>query len=473
MRETKGINIFGAPSPAFQDSGQAEGRRGVAFAARPGPSRLELSAWALLIGLTLETCAATRVVTNSFAAALARAQPNDTLIVVGPRVFQERLTIDKPVRLIGSNAPIIDGCGSNHTVQIIATNVEFRGFTVRNSGRDLNTLDSAIMISGNRALVTDCRTENDGFGIYLRGATECRIERNIITGDPGWTPSLRGNGIHLWKTKTNVVAQNAIRDKRDGIYFAYAHANTIAGNDIRHTRFAIHYMYSHFNHLLTNSFTANSVGATLMFSQWAVIEGNVALANRRHGFVLKQLDNSTIRRNVIIGQNRGLFVQQATACRFEENVISTNDIGVYLSNGSEQNVFVGNTFMANVDHVWQPPYEAELGRGGPNRFYDGRRGNFWSDYTGSDRNGDGVGDAPYFETDVYGYILDRYPEARVFALSPALAALRKGEELMPIMDTPGVADMFPLVRPAFGTALEAKPGKRRGALLSSGGGRSR
>ena len=122
---------------------------------------------------------------------------------------------------------------------------------------------------------------------------------------------MRGNGIHLWKTKTNVVAQNTIRDKRDGIYFAYAHGNLIAGNYIRDTRFAIHYMYSHSNRLLTNTLTANSVGATLMFSQWAVIEGNVAFANRRHGFVLKQLDNSTIRRNVVTGQNRGLFVQQA------------------------------------------------------------------------------------------------------------------------------------------------------------------
>lgn len=398
--------------------------------------------------LSLQADGATHLAADSLTATIRLAQPNDTVIAVGPKVFRERLVIDKPLRLLGSNLPVLDGGGTNHTLQILSTNVELRGFLVRNSGRDLNTLDSAIMITGDGATVADCRTENDGFGIYLRGASACRVERNDIGGDPAWTPSLRGNGIHLWKTRANTIANNTIRDKRDGIYFAFAHENAISGNRITETRFAIHYMYSHRNRLLANALSGNSVGATLMFSQWAEIEANVVIGNRRHGMVLKQLDNSTIRRNIVTGQNRGLFVQQATACRFEENVVSTNDIGVYLSNGSEQNVFVGNAFIANVDPVWQPPFEAELGRRGPNQFYEGRRGNFWSDYTGSDRNHDGVGDTPYFETDVYGYLLDRYPEARVFALSPALSALRKGEELLPVLDTRGVADMFPLMKPA-------------------------
>src|SRR5262249_3554910 len=153
-------------------------------------------------------------------------------------------------------------------------------------------------------------------------------------------------------------------------------------------RFGIHYMYSHQNRLLTNSLTHNAVGATLMFSRQSLVAGNLVMANRRHGMVLKQLDNSKILGNVISGQNRGFFIQQANQNRFKGNVIATNDIGLSLSNISEQNIFVGNAFIRNVDQIWQPPFETEQGRRGPNLFTENGHGNYWSDYAGVDRNQD-------------------------------------------------------------------------------------
>jgi nitrous oxidase accessory protein len=160
---------------------------------------------------------------------------------------------------------------------------------------------------------------------------------------------------------------------------------------------------------------------------------------------LKQVDCSRISGNFVSGHNRGLFIQQATQNRFEGNTICTNDIGIYMSNGSEQNIFVGNNFIDNADQIWQPADEVQAGRLASNQFCEGHQGNFWSDYTGTDRNQDGIGDTPYHETDVLGYILQRHPEARALALSPAAALLRKGEELVPLLDTPGVTDLFPLM----------------------------
>jgi nitrous oxidase accessory protein len=396
--------------------------------------------------------AATVPATDSISHAIAAAQPGDTVLVQGPAVFQEHVILDKPIRLSGSNLPIIDAEGTGTALKITAPGVEVCDLVVRNSGHNLSDLDCGILIAAPRAVVKGCRVENDAFGIYLRGVGDCVLEQNEILGDQSIASAQRGNGIHLWKTAGNRIIGNTIHDKRDGIYLSYADKTLIAINRVWDTRFGIHYMYSHQNQLLTNALTRNAVGATLMFSRQVLVEGNLITGNRRHGLLLKQLDNSRILHNVIAAQNRGLFVQQANQNRFEGNVIATNDVGLYLSNSSEQNVFVGNAFIRNTDQVWQPPFEAEQGAKGPNAFSENRRGNYWSDYTGSDRNHDGIGDTPYHETDVFGYIVDRHPAARVLALSPAVAVMRKSEELMPLLDTTGVADLAPLMRPPSITA---------------------
>jgi nitrous oxidase accessory protein len=401
----------------------------------------------LFFGVASSALSATIPVTNTISQAVDQANEGDTVLVCGPRVFHEHIVLAKSIRLLGTNSPVIDADGSGTPLTITSPDCEARGLVIRNSGHDLGAFDSGIMITGPRTTVVDCHIEVDAFGVYLRGAGECVIGRNEISGRTNLASNTRGNGIHLWKTQRNRILGNTIHDKRDGMYFSYANENVIAGNNIWNTRFGIHYMYSHQNQLLTNSLVRNTVGATMMFSRQSLIAGNVVYANRRHGMVFKQVDNSQVLANIVSGQNRGFFVQQANLNRFEGNIIATNDIGLYLSNCSEENAFVGNSFIRNVDQVWQPPFETGQGRKAPNTFTENRKGNYWSDYTGTDRNRDGIGDTPYHETDVFGYLVDRYPATRIFALSPALTLLRKGEDLLPLLDTPGITDTAPLMFP--------------------------
>jgi nitrous oxidase accessory protein len=384
-------------------------------------------------------------VSTNLTDALNQARDGDTVLVQGPGTFKEHIVITKAVHLVGTNSPVLDSNGEGTPLVLAAPHASVLGFVIRNSGHDLTKLDSGVLINADDVTVKDCRVENDAFGIYLRGANHCSIEHNEIFGGTTIAPSARGNGIHLWKAQRNSILNNIIQEKRDGMYFSYADYNIIAGNNVSDTRFGIHYMYSHQNQLLTNVLGRNAVGATLMFSRQALVQGNIVTANRRHGIVLKQFDSSRLIGNVVCGQNRGFFVQQANQNRFEGNLIATNDIGLYLSNISEDNVFTRNAFIHNTDQVWQPPFESGQGQNGPNAFSEHGRGNYWSDYTGADRNHDGIGDTPYHETDAFGYIVDRHPAARMFAMSPAVALLRKGEELMPVLDTEGVTDLAPLM----------------------------
>jgi nitrous oxidase accessory protein len=400
----------------------------------------------MLVLLASVGSAATVRVTDSIAKAVAAANPGDTLVLQGPAVFHEHVVVDKPLRLTGVNWPVVDAEGSGTPLTVRSTNVFVAGLVLRNGGADLGNADSGIMLDASRAEVENCRVEDGGFGIYLHGVNECRVENNSICGNTNLPAAQRGNGIHLWNAKRNVIVGNTISGTRDGAYFSYADANLIASNRIERTRFGIHYMYSHENRLLGNTLTGNAVGAALMFARNCEVSGNRAFANRRHGILLKQVEHSRFLHNSVCGQNRGFFIQQAVGNRFEGNLLSDNDIGLYLSNQSEDNVFVGNAFANNIEQVWQPVDEFEKGRQAANHFAEKGRGNYWSDYTGTDANHDGIGDTPYHQTDAFGYIVNRHPEARVFALSPAAALLRKGEELLPVLDTPGVTDPAPIMR---------------------------
>lgn len=63
---------------------------------------------------------------------------NGDSIFVYSGVYQEHLTIDKTLSIRGEdvNTTIIDGNGNGMIVQLLANNIKFSGFTLRNGGRD-------------------------------------------------------------------------------------------------------------------------------------------------------------------------------------------------------------------------------------------------------------------------------------------------------------------------------------------------
>src|SRR5262249_26341885 len=156
---------------------------------------------------------------------LTSASEGDTVLVEGPRTFKEHIVVTSTVHLIGTNTPVIDGEGIGTPLTLGAAGASASGLVVRNSGHDLTKLDSGIRLNADGVSVRDCRVENDGFGIYLRGVNNCQIERNEVLGSGSVTASVCGNGIHLWKAQRNRIVGNTVRRKRDGLYFSYADYN--------------------------------------------------------------------------------------------------------------------------------------------------------------------------------------------------------------------------------------------------------
>jgi parallel beta-helix repeat protein len=85
------------------------------------------------------------------------------------------------------------------------------------------------------------------------------------------------------------------------------------------------------------------------------------------------------------------------------NQIAGNKYGIYIF-GSSNNLLFHNNFVNNRRHVnIDLPYDVDDAPQSPvpsappsvNAWDNGKEGNFWSNYTGTDADGDGVGDTPH------------------------------------------------------------------------------
>jgi parallel beta-helix repeat protein len=88
-------------------------------------------------------------------------------------------------------------------------------------------------------------------------------------------------------------------------------------------------------------------------------------------------------------------------CTISGNNITGNSKGIVLSSISSNNIIYHNNFINNTLHVDDYGDTPSL-----NAWDNGKEGNFWSDYNGTDANSDGIGDTPY---EVDSNNKDRYP----------------------------------------------------------------
>jgi len=79
------------------------------------------------------------------------------------------------------------------------------------------------------------------------------------------------------------------------------------------------------------------------------------------------------------------------------NEIKSCSKGIFVRSGSTDNEIYHNNFVDNVEQARDDGGTNYWDDGGGNNMYKSSviGGNYWSDYTGSDTNGDGIGEEPY------------------------------------------------------------------------------
>lgn len=393
-------------------------------------------------------------------AALATAQPGDT-IVVPPGVYAGPIEVTIPgLTLEGQEGAIIDGGGLGDVFTVKAPDVTVRGLTIRNSGNSLDREHAGITGLAPRLTIENNRLENVLFGIYLKEAPDSVIRGNHVTGmdlDIG----RRGDGIRVWQSPGSLVEGNYVYDVRDVVMW-FSSGAVLRNNVVENGRYGLHFMFSDNQTLEENVLRNNSVGAYLMYSRGFTMRNNLLLDNNGpsgYGVALKDVDDVLIEDNRMINNRIGIYVdnspREADAfVRFEDNLVAYNEVGVEMLPLVTRNLFTNNIFQENREQV-------AIAGGGELRGNNWSRegwGNYWSDYAGFDADGNQVGDLVYRSTSLYENLMEQYPELRLFQLSPATDALDLAARAFPVFQPRAkMADEHPLMAPPPSPAVPGLP----------------
>jgi len=356
------------------------------------------------------------------------AEPG-AVLVPEPGTYAGPVVVDKAITIDGQDQVTIDAGGKGTVILLDTDGATLKNLRLVNSGTSHNDIDSGVQVRGKFNVIRDNRIEDTLFGIDLQQSNNNIVRRNHIVSKPVEL-GVRGDAIRLWYSFNNQITDNVVRDSRD-IVIWYSRDNLIARNDARGGRYSLHFMYSQYNRVEDNYFEDNTVGIFVMYSDGVVLKNNTIV--NAHGptgvcLGLKESSDLVIEGNRMLYCADGVYIdvspyQPETTNVFRDNLIAYNGVGVRWLNDWYGNTFTGNWFQGNTTQI--------VVEGGKTANRNTWHGNFWDDYQGFDRDGDGIGDTPY---ELYAYA-DRLwmdvPPAQFFKATPMLEVLDFIERLAP------------------------------------------
>lgn len=316
------------------------------------------------------------------------------VIFVNNGAYRENIVINKPLSLIGESryGTIIDADGAGNVVLIAANDVNFSGFTARNSGE----WETGIRLSS----VSNCRildnlVSNNHFGVVLHRSTNNILRdnemfendynfyvdawvqnelindvdnSNLVDGKPifYWinrhdeeVPATAGHVILVNCTNIRVADLNLTRNYY-GILLVNTTGSTLTRNYIKSNFYGINQWHSPNNTLIGNIVSENWQGIRIHYSDNNMVGFN-ELESNIEGLTLSHSHNSTVRFNKMIDNDRNLrlLADPSSLREFMHSIEKSNIINdkpvYYLVNQNNQildsNTTIGYLGVVNSTNI--------------------------------------------------------------------------------------------------------------------------
>ena len=332
---------------------------------------------------------------------------------------------------LGDESTILSGVRG---LSINANNAVIEGNTLSNNHVGIILTGSNITVDSNNI------HSNKVHGIYVRGGTSCQITNNTVQHSSISSPlrmvdaednTVQGNTVSLsmihrgtietmWSHR-NLFKNNTISGLGMGIVLMFvSNENQVIGNTISIDEAGI--MVWGWNNLIQNNTISSAAespatGIYMVYAYNTTVFDNDISGVIGDGIWLRHSSNNSILRNLVSASTgsssvltNGLLLQSLSS----KNVIHGNQLNDFsrgisifyesnenrvvsnqfartsslaaITDGSNSNLLYGNNFF----EMGVPPYDSST-----NRWDNEGSGNYWSKYTGTDGNNDGIGDESY------------------------------------------------------------------------------
>ena len=374
---------------------------------------------------------------TSIGAAVADADPGDTIRVTAGTYREPTIVLDRRVTLIGEPGAVLDGESERGLIEITADSVTVAGFTLRDTGLSFTEDRAAILVDRSQHCdIRDNVLEDTFFGIYLANSGDCRIVGNRLTAHAE-RETRAGNGIHLWYSTRITISNNTIEGHRDGIYFEFVEDSEVRDNESHsNVRYGLHFMFSDRCSYRSNTFADNGAGVAVMYTRDILMDGNDFRGNlgtAAFGLLLKDITDSEILNNRFQQNSVAIHAEGANRVTVQGNDFVQNGWAVKIMANSDASVVTGNNFVGNSFDV------ATNSR----RSYSDFNGNYWDRYRGYDRDADGVGDVPFHPVRLFSLVVAQNEPALVLHRSPLIMLLDLAEQVLPLLTPENLADGRP------------------------------